>query len=163
MRDLLWKIYNIDKNETTKNIITKQININPAIAKSMIGVYGKLPGYLTNTRDFLDFGEFIVYMKNQTLMLKSLWGSKKKGVNLYPLDKEDPYIFGITEQLSPYTMIPVEPILFVPDSNGKINRVYFELSELIRKSGLKSLKNKILLLKIIGTLILIWIMLCVIL
>lgn len=149
MRDLLWKIYGINKEEEIAKIIQYDKDLDINLARKFIGVYGKLPGYLTNTRDFLDFGEFIIKIKDNKLWLKSLWGSKKNGVRLYPLDEKDPYIFGMTEQLGPYTMIPIEPLLFIPNPKGEIMKLYFELSELVKKEGIKSLKTKILLLKLI--------------
>lgn len=151
MRDLLWKIYGIDNVKIKNDLISNQVPLDLGFMRKLSGVYGnERKGFLTNIRNFLDFGEFIVFEKNKSLWIQSLWGIKKKGVRLYPLDEKDSFLFGITEQLGPYTMIPIEPVLFVPNAESQVTKLYFELSELVKKSGIKKLKTKLLLLKVVA-------------
>jgi CubicO group peptidase (beta-lactamase class C family) len=67
---------------------------SPYLWKEFIGTFGLPKGFNSNARAWENFGgEIEIYVKDQKLMLRSLTGAYKKGIELYPVDVKDPLVF----------------------------------------------------------------------
>jgi CubicO group peptidase (beta-lactamase class C family) len=67
--------------------------VDATVAASMPGYYGPLPGVLTNTRILGYYGgDFKVFGKNGRMYLSSLYGSRRKGVELIPVDGKEHFV-----------------------------------------------------------------------
>ncbi|MHA1819356.1 MAG: serine hydrolase domain-containing protein [Promethearchaeota archaeon] len=153
---------------------------SPRVYKQFLGNYGRSRGWLTNTRFFLGAGEFKIDMISQKsnkkitqLILKSVWGSYKKGVILYPEQKIDEnlkmpsdnsILFRFYEHLPLHTMAPYENIIFIKETSNEkeegrpperslpqsssISGLKFGFNYYPRKKGWDSLGVKVRLIKI---------------
>lgn len=66
----------------------------PHIWPRLVGIYQPYKGINSNLRNYLTYGgEMEVYIKDNSLMAKSLTGAWKDGVKLYPIANGNPYNF----------------------------------------------------------------------
>lgn len=139
-RSLLWNFYGIKPDSKTKIGHPKASEIS--FLDKLTGYYGMMRGFLTNTRNFGDIGEFQVYREGRDLYLKSIWGTKKHGVRLYPADPEDPYMFYLKQHLSSHVIEPYEGVLFREDHSGNIEGFDYRLNRFLKRSSVKAMHNK---------------------
>ncbi len=95
-----------------KSVTTPQ---NHPDLRSYEGTYGVAKGFLTNIRPFLGAGEFRVRVQGDHLILKGLWGSKRRGVRLWPARSSDPDEFYVVDDVDVYTTDTHETIIFQRD------------------------------------------------
>lgn len=67
---------------------------SPYLWEDMVGHYAPYKGFNSNARIWMTFGgEVQIYVENGSLKMRSLTGPYKKGIKLYPVDKDDPLAF----------------------------------------------------------------------
>ncbi len=104
------------KPDSEKPVLTPQ---NRPDLRSYVGTYGVAKGFLTNIRPFLGAGEFRVRLRGDQLILKSLWGSKSRGVRLWPAPSSDPDEFRVMDDVDVYTVDTHETVIFQRDAATK--------------------------------------------
>ncbi|MHA1339592.1 MAG: serine hydrolase [Promethearchaeota archaeon] len=161
---------NIEKVAVIKNIENRKGAINfldKKFAKLFVGKYGRMRGWLTNTRFFISAGEFKVIYRKGHLILKTLWGLRRKGVKLFLINISDKemednkkYLFRFFDKLSLHNILPYENVIFFLNKNldkqkrrnkntNKAEALAIGFGKYPRKTFLKSLWNKIILIRII--------------
>jgi len=67
---------------------------SPHLWKDMVGSYAPYKGFNSNARIWMNFGgEIEIYVEGSKLKMQALTGGYKKGIELYPVDKNDPLSF----------------------------------------------------------------------
>lgn len=156
-RQLLWKIFNVDVGKPPEE--SHPAASEASFLEKLTGYYGMVPGLLTNTRNLTSIGEFKVYIKNEKLYLKSLWGNLKGGTRLYPADPKDPYLFQLVEKVASHTIEPYENVLFRVDNEGKVSSFDYRLNTFLKRRKLSAMHNKLKLLPILISIVIIIIIL----
>lgn len=140
---LLWDVFDVDP--AARPAAHHPRADDPAFLDTLAGTYGPQPGHLTNTRNLVDAGEYRVRREGTTLLLKSLWGAKRHGVQLHPADPADPYYFQVFEGLGRLSELPHESLLFVPDpTTGEVTAFHKGLRKFPKRGGVHSLRFKII-------------------
>ncbi len=111
------------------------------------GTYGVTKGFLTNIRPFLGAGEFRIRMQGDHLLLRGLWGSKRRGVRLWHARSSDPDEYYIVDDVDVYTMDTHETIIFQRDPGTK-QVIAFKRGFLLwmRQEGVHTLKFKLVVM-----------------
>ena len=72
----------------------KGVAQSPFLWKDLVGTYQPYKGLNSNTRIWMTFGgEVEIYVAGGKLMMRSLTGAYKDGIELYPVDQDDPLAF----------------------------------------------------------------------
>ncbi len=128
----------IPQLDSEKPVLTFQ---NRPDLRTFEGTYGVARGFLTNIRPFIGVGEFRVHLQGDYLLLKSLWGSKRRGVRLWPARSSDPDEFHVVDDVDVYTTDTHETVIFQRDPATK-RVMAFKRGFLLwsRREGVHSLK-----------------------
>lgn len=122
-----------------------------------VGRYGPTKGFLTNIRHYMAGGEYKIHVKNKELTMKTLRGSKKKGIKMYFADKNDKNHFKIIDKMGYSTIYPYEDVIFTENDKGEIISFNSRYQEYFKKKWYNSFKFKIYALIIgIPTLIIVF-------
>ncbi len=77
-----------------KRLPKPDVAITPHLWKDMVGSYAPYKGFNSNARIWLTYGgEIEIYTDGSKLKMRSLSGPYKKGIELYPVDSNDPLSF----------------------------------------------------------------------
>ncbi len=118
-------------------------HVDAAIASKMPGYYGPLPGVLTNTRILGYYGgDFKIFVKGGTMILSSLYGSRRKGVELNPVDGKGHFTMANPKRPS----ARMEHVACIVDDNGHVTGLALEHFKLRRNPLARTLRFKVYLL-----------------
>jgi CubicO group peptidase (beta-lactamase class C family) len=119
------------------------VSVDASIASKMTGYYGPLPGVLTNIRILGYYGgDFKIFAKGGTMFLSSLYGSRRKGVDLIPVDGKGH--FTMTNPKRPSARM--EHVACIVDGDGHVTGLALEHFKLRRNDLAKTLRFKVYLL-----------------
>jgi CubicO group peptidase (beta-lactamase class C family) len=114
-----------------------------ALALKMPGYYGPLPGVLTNTRILGYYGgDFKIFVKGGMLLLSSLYGSRRKGVELTPVDGKAHFTMANPRRPTARR----EHVACIVDGDGHVTGLALEHFKLRRNALANTLRLKACLL-----------------
>ncbi len=117
--------------------------VDASIAVKLPGYYGPLPGVLTNTRILGYYGgDFKVSLKGSVILLSSLYGSRRKGVELIPVDGNGHFTMVNPKRPSARK----EHVAFTMGSDGQVIGLALEHFKLRKNTLTKTLRFKVYLL-----------------
>ena len=82
-------------------------------------------------------------IKVKKLTYKTMWGGKKEGVLLYPIDPNDYLSYRILDHLNYGSFEPYETVIFQKDPRGNIKSFQKGFNEYFKKPLYKSFKFKL--------------------
>jgi len=133
----------LGETELTEKIPPKGVLQEPHRWNELTGFYSPLPGFLTNARHWMSFGDEIeVFVNKQNqLAIRGLLGPTAKGIPIFKTDPKDPFFYQGVSKEGPMEEMEFNA-LFGTDDDGKVNRIFLQQNDFYKRSYKESLKLK---------------------
>jgi hypothetical protein len=134
---LLRSLLGVD--DPARGLPRKDVLERPDLWPEMVGDYGPTPGPNTNLRTWLGFGgEVRVRVTGNHLELAALVGPLRKGLRLYPTDRDDSRVFSVEHEGQVFTVI------FGRGQDGAVDRLHMGMNTFHKRPTTQSVRFRAL-------------------